>query len=155
MQLVKVRVPSMGKRLPLGLASSYSESYPSDLVGVLGEEEWHDIITRFNHTLLTYWPCDLCFFGDIFCAPCSLGLSLIAPTRCLTEVEEQANEFLYRVSNRPNFYDKKICFSLEYDWCRSDLVITFLDHLSRGTPAGHRDIESYPSTTPSELKKMY
>ena len=116
------------KRLPLGLASSYSESYPSDLVGVLGEEEWHDIITRFNHTLLTYWPCDLCFFVGIFCAPCSLGLSLIAPTRCLTEVEEQANEFLYRVSNRPNFYDKKICFSLEHDWCRRILVITFPDH---------------------------
>ena len=155
MQLIKVRVPAVGRRLPRGLASAYSESYPAGLLGVLSEQEWRDVITRFNHTLLSYWPCDLCFFGGVLCVPCTLGLSLWAPAQCLSEVEEQAEYFLEQVSSRPGFYDRKISFSLEHGWCGSSLVIAFPADLVKDNVMDQRDLESGVSTLPPALKKTH
>ena len=153
--MIKVRVPSVGRRLPRGLASAYSESYPAGLLGVLSEQEWRDVITRFNHTLLSYWPCDLFFFGGVLCVPCTLGLSLWAPAQCLTEVEEQAAYFLEQVSSRPGCYDRKISFTLEHGWCGSNLVIAFPAELVRKEVIGNQDLESGDSSLPPELKKTH
>ena len=153
--MTSVRVPSVGRRLPRGLASAYSESYPAGLLGVLSELEWRDVITRFNHTLLSYWPCDLCFFGGILCIPCTFGLSFWAPTQCLTEVEEQADHFLEQVSSRPCFYDRKISFSLEHGWCGSNMVITFPADVKKASAVVERDLESGESPLPPELKKTH
>jgi hypothetical protein len=153
---MRILVPSVGARFINGPASAYSDSYPLELRGIMSEPDWVDFITRFNHTLVSHWPCDVCYMCGVAFIPCTLGFSLCIPAQCIHEgttimytvpaydiyyvtnlrlwlivhiVQVYAEEYLQQYSYKPVYYDQHIVFKLEYSLCNSNLVIQIPDHL--------------------------
>lgn len=133
---MRVFVPAVGVNFPCyGISSAYSLDYPIALKGVVSEEDFKSLVSRLNDTLISHWPCDVCYIFGFACIPCSFGLSLLAPAQCAYDVKERAEELLRQHSYMANYYDRKIVFSLHYSFCSSSLMISFPEGL-------HRDVES-------------
>jgi hypothetical protein len=137
---MRIHVPAIGARFISGLSSSYSSEYPSSLRGVMSESEWKDVVSRLNDTLLSHWPCDVCYIFGVALAPCSCGLSLLAPQTCANDAKTHAEDLLLQHTLRACNLEKGISFRIEYGWCNSWLLITVPDELI----IGESDIESVP-----------
>mmetsp|Transcript_37390 Transcript_37390/g.38073 ORF Transcript_37390/g.38073 Transcript_37390/m.38073 type:complete len:177 (+) Transcript_37390:278-808(+) len=124
-----VRIPPTGLRFINGISSSYSETYPPELTGVITGPEYHDIIKRLNDTLSLYWPCTTCYIFGFACVPCTCGTSLLCPAKCISASEEKGQKLLEQVGFRDKFYQRKIFFRIEKRCFTSWLEIKFPSHL--------------------------
>ena len=127
---MRVRVPAVGKRFVNGLASAYSSVYPKELANVMTEDDFKDFIDRLNHTIISHWPCDICYVCGFALAPLSCGLSLLAPAQCVQDVKVHADNFLEQYSYKASFYERDIVFTLEVQWFNSFILISFPDSLA-------------------------
>ena len=46
------------------------------------------MINCFNELLFQYWPCPLCFCIGYMFSPCTLGLSFLCPSVCISDAEK-------------------------------------------------------------------
>jgi hypothetical protein len=122
---VTVHVPSIGQAQCYGIASSYSTEFPPRLKGVVEVEDFIDIMTRLNNTILNYWPCNLCYFCGYGCSLFTCGLSILLPHYCMSYSEEYAVEMLKHVSLKSKYYDRKIFFTIQKSYCQSFVEIRF------------------------------
>ena len=119
---------SNGQRYCNGISSNYQQITPKNsktLAFVLNEREKCEIIERLNREIKLWWPCSVCYFGGIVFAPCSLGLSLLCPSICISKSQKAAQELLRQYSLKSKFYDNNIEFILKFRYTDSFLVVTF------------------------------
>jgi len=81
---------SLGKTFVTGVACHYSEYYDSErLSGYLSRSEFQELVNSINEILFTFWPCSFCFLCGYCLCPCTLGLSLLFPSICVSDAKEQ------------------------------------------------------------------
>ena len=80
---------SVGKTFISGLASSYSITYNHELLkSYISKEDFQYMVNCFNELLFQYWPCPLCFCIGYMFSPCTLGLSFLCPSVCISDAEK-------------------------------------------------------------------
>ena len=108
-----------------GLSSRYSDSYPKELIGIMSERDFKDVVQKLNEILITFWPCYPCYlFGYIF-APCTVGLSFLCPWTCISQAEEMATKYLSHTSCKDKFYSRNITWGIKKYVFFSQLEIKF------------------------------
>jgi hypothetical protein len=121
---VNVRLPPNGKQFINGLSSSYACEYDDRLHGIIDEEELRGVVTKINSAIQEFWPCDMCLYFGMCCAPFTV-IPWFPTNICMNEVERHVLNTLEQVSLRSKYYDRRIVFSLERRCCASNILITF------------------------------
>ncbi len=132
-EIIRVKLFCNGQRFINGISSSYEIKYSPVLVGVVSEEDIHDIIGRLNDTIQSYWPCNTCYVFGFVCSPFTLGTSLLCPGYCISQSDERAQAMLLNVSLRAKFFDRKITFRIVKHCCSSFVEISFPASLKQGS----------------------
>lgn len=106
----KIILRPIGQTFANGLASSYDEEIPPELLDYIDENTYKKCIIDLNETLLNYWPC-FCArcIGYLFCL-CSFGISLLMPNVCIKDAEEN---FLRRLEYYNQEYFKNKGFHMK------------------------------------------
>jgi hypothetical protein len=108
-----VRLEATGLRFVNGVASSYDDTYPSELSGVLAREDFEAAIRQINDTLLMYWPCNACYVFGYACSVCSLGLSLLCPNMCVESSESNARKAIISINHSRPCKEAGVVWSLK------------------------------------------
>lgn len=128
-----VRIRSTGATFVSGLSSSYDDqSYPEELEGVLTASELHEVISKLNNQIVSFWPCNTCMFFGIVCAPLTCGGSFLCPGYCVSHAEEAAESSLRNSSLKSKYFDRGITFRLVRRWCNSWVEVSFPLDLAKG-----------------------
>ena len=82
-----------------GLAQTYSEEYDSErLAPYISEQEYVQTMERINDILINYFPCPLSWYCGYLCCLFTLGLSLLCPYVCISDAQEQLDNFILRLN---------------------------------------------------------
>lgn len=145
---------AIGQKYLFGVSSRYEDVYDPILQNVVSEKELRRIIDDLNDILISHWPCGPCYTCGYICAPCSLGLAILAPGYCASQAEQHGQKFLRNVSLTAKFYDKSISFTIVKTLCDSYVEIRFPTLL---VPRSHFvssvDLESGSSNAPITIGK--
>ena len=56
------------------------------------------VVFKINSTLDWYWACPTCYCCGYLCCLCTLGLSFIAPSICISEARTRANQEIRKLN---------------------------------------------------------
>ena len=112
-----VWLAGVGETFVNGLSSSYDDTFPEELKGVLIEEEFSSAMTKINEALLDHWPCLPCEGFAYGCCICTLGASILCSVNMVKEAEERCRLQIRRINNQDNMKQKEITFVLVRKWC--------------------------------------
>jgi hypothetical protein len=126
---VIVKLRSNGQNFVNGVSSSYEDTYPEQLMGIISESELRDIISRLNDTLQSFWPCNACYVFGFACSPFTLGTSLLCPHYCISQSDHHAQVMLEQVSLKAKYFDRDIVFRIVKECCGSYVEISFPSRL--------------------------
>lgn len=113
----KIILRPKGKIFINGLASSYEDSYPSQLKKYIDEFLYKKYINELNATILTHWPCRCALLIGYICCIFTIGLSFLIPYLCIKDSEgmllkqiKQYNNYLFLEKGFIIKLKKRCCF---------------------------------------------
>ena len=125
---VRVALPS-GLFFVGGLSSSYTAEVSGlsiDIHELVSMEDLEDVVSRFNESIQSFWPCTAVYACGCIMIPLTLGLSLFAPNYCISEAEKAGIRCLHQCSLKSCFYDRGMVFKLVKTWrCTSYIELSF------------------------------
>lgn len=108
-----------------GLASSYETDYNPRLKDYISEREYSYVINKIVDELSMMWPCCFCFSYGYLCCLCTVGLSFIFPSCCISEAKlrlldsiKEANANILNKRNLSLSYQQKCSTS----WLQIDIL---------------------------------
>lgn len=109
-----VQLRARGLRFVNGVASCYDETYPEVLERYgLNQAEFAVAIHRVNETVAMYWPCSACFCFGYVCSPCTLGLSFLGPSVCVSAAEQYLERELVNLNHSEPFQRARMTWRLK------------------------------------------
>mmetsp|Transcript_56103 Transcript_56103/g.64022 ORF Transcript_56103/g.64022 Transcript_56103/m.64022 type:complete len:167 (+) Transcript_56103:185-685(+) len=151
----RVCVHPMSKTWINGIASSYSEDYPEELREYIDEKDYGRAISQVNDTLITYWPCSLCFSIGYVCALCTAGLSFCFPYCCISDAEKLVNETI-RDADRNIFRPKGLSIELKKKCSTSWLEINIQKshHIHNDADEGGAELQEVHYDLKEQVKRL-
>ena len=111
-----------------GIAPSYSEEYNErKLRDFLTKKEFKNGIKQINNTLISNWPCPLCYYGcGLILGIFTLGLTWILPYICIRDAHDQMLNTIERI-NEKHYVQHGVYLKYTHRfWYRSRLEIRTL-----------------------------
>ncbi|KRW99544.1 hypothetical protein PPERSA_02402 [Pseudocohnilembus persalinus] len=87
-----IKLNANGKLYINGFSSSYDDTYPQQLKGILNQRQFQKIMDELNSVIQSYWSCGLCHYFGWLCSVPTVGLSFLCPKLCQQQAEEMAVE---------------------------------------------------------------
>mmetsp|Transcript_30253 Transcript_30253/g.39907 ORF Transcript_30253/g.39907 Transcript_30253/m.39907 type:complete len:207 (+) Transcript_30253:97-717(+) len=113
------RLRSVGKKAFNGLSSSYDETFPMELEGVISQQEWKYIMEQINDGLIMRWPCLPCEWISWILLPFTLGVSLLLAHAQIRSALKGLKSQLKYINQRKAFKEANVILVYEQRCCKS------------------------------------
>ncbi|DBA01721.1 TPA: hypothetical protein N0F65_010131 [Lagenidium giganteum] len=111
--LVLARLEGTGLMTPSAACSSYDDTFPNALDGIVSRKDFKFCIDIVNETAEDYFPCAPCYACGYFCCVTTFGLSIFLPEPCTKEWEENVEHVVRKINQREDFLYRGIVWRLQ------------------------------------------
>ena len=110
------------------------------MAGRLSESQFISLMFEINEILELYWPCNFCWFFSHIMAVFTLGLSLLLPLVCISQLEAELQD-LFKYTNK-DLIKKGLKISLQRRYFSSWLEIRVVDdHTQKDWEQGQEGVQ--------------